>query len=389
MKIVFFTHYSELYGANKSLINLIEGLISLYTIQPLVVIPKEGAISSVLKEKNIPYIVVKFYLWCEIKKKKSLNPYLFIKTVYFASKRIKMLNAFNEQQICNLKNELGTFKPDWVYTNSSVFNFGFLFARKYDIKHIWHIREFGKKDYNLQFFNNKRVTDSFNASDRIIAISNAIKSFYIKKYSINNIFVEYNAVLSLHDLKIIDKRVESKRVVPSTDIVFGIVGLIHKNKNQEEAISAFKIVNNKYPNTKLIIVGIGEQEELKKKINELDLSSKVHFFGHLSDPFDAFLQMDVNLMCSRNEGLGRVTIEAMAARIPTIGYKGGGTVEIIQDNITGLFYKNGFKELSKKMIYLVENESERNEMGLNARNLFVSKYTSEIYSKKIFEIMTT
>jgi hypothetical protein len=39
MKIVFFTHYSELYGANKSLINLIEGLISLYTIQPLVVIP--------------------------------------------------------------------------------------------------------------------------------------------------------------------------------------------------------------------------------------------------------------------------------------------------------------------------------------------------------------
>ena len=70
MKIVFFTHYSELYGANKSLINLIEGLISLYTIQPLVVIPKEGAISLVLKEKNIPYIVVKFYLWCEIKKKK-------------------------------------------------------------------------------------------------------------------------------------------------------------------------------------------------------------------------------------------------------------------------------------------------------------------------------
>ncbi len=389
MRIVFFTHYSELYGANKSLINLIEGLISLYTIQPLVVIPKEGDISSVLKEKNIPYIVIKFYLWCEVKKKKSLNPYRFIKTVYFTSKRIKMLNAYNEQQIFNLKNELGTFKPDWIYTNSSVFNFGFLFARKYNIKHIWHIREFGKKDYNLQFFNNKKVTDSFNASYRIIAISNAIKSFYFKKYSINNIFVEYNAVLSLHDLKTIDKRVESKRVVPFTDIVFGIVGLIHKNKNHEEAISAFKIVNNKYPNTKLIIVGVGDQQELKNKINKLDLSSKVHFLGHLSDPFDAFLQMDVNLMCSRNEGLGRVTIEAMAARIPTIGYKGGGTVEIIQDNITGLFYKNGLKELSDKMIYLIENEPERNEMGLNARNVFVNKYTSEIYSKKIFEIMTT
>jgi glycosyltransferase involved in cell wall biosynthesis len=389
MKILFITHYSDLYGGNKSLINLIDGLTSMYDIEPLVVIPIEGTISSVLKDKNIPYIVMKFNQWCEVKPKMQLQHlYRYIMYKYFSSKRIKKLNTFNEQQICLLNDELGNFKPEWVYSNSSVFNFGILYAKKYNIKHIWHIREFGKKDYNLKFFDKKKVTDLFNTSDKVIGISNAIKSFYNKKYDIRNIIVEYNAVLSSSDLEIIDKRVEKKIVVQFTDIVFGIVGLIQINKRQVDAIAAFKVVNNKYPNTKLIIAGMGDQEELKKMVNRLKLSSKVEFLGHLSDPFDAFLKMDINLMCSKNEGLGRVTIEAMAASIPTIGYKGGGTIEIIQNNITGLFYENGINDLSNKMIYLIENESKRYEMGFNARKIFEKKYTNEVYAKKMFEIIT-
>ena len=150
---------------------------------------------------------------------------------------------------------------------------------------------------------------------------------------------------------------------------------------------AFKLVNDKYPDTKLLIVGSGNQEDLRQKVLELKISSKVFFLGHLSDPFDAFLQMDVNLMCSRNEGLGRVTIEAMAASIPTIGYKGGGTMEIIQDNIIGLLYENGFEELSNKMIYFIENEIKLHEMGRNARNVFIENYTSELYARNIFCLM--
>lgn len=388
MKIVFITHYSEMYGANKSLINLIEGLTFLYDIKPLVIIPYEGSIVSVLKEKNIKFVVLKFNLWSEKGQIKPINLYDFFKKKYFLWRKKKSLKSYNLEKLTVLKDELGDFDPDWIYSNSSVFDFGFLYAKKYNIKHLWHIREFGEKDYNSFFFDKREVTKSFNASDKVVAISNAIKDFYFKNFDIRNIVVKYNGVLSLYDLRKLDEKLAVKRVLPSSEMVFGIVGLIQKNKNQEEAIIAFKLVNDKYPKTKLLIVGQGNQEDLKKKAMELEIHSKVIFLGHLSNPFDAFLQMDLNLMCSRNEGLGRVTIEAMAAGIPTIGFNGGGTKEIIQENFTGVFYENGFKELSDKMIYFIENQKKLYEMGFNAKNVFTEKYTSEIYASNIFNLLT-
>ena len=36
--------------------------------------------------------------------------------------------------------------------------------------------------------------------------------------------------------------------------------------------------------------------------------------------------------------------------------------------------KKGFKELANKMLYLIENESVRQEMGFNARKYFENNY---------------
>lgn len=388
MKILFFTHYSELYGANKSLLDLIDGLVLVYKIEPYVILPYEGDLMSVLNENKIPFEVVPFHQWCEIIQRRSRHPYRYIKNVIQTKKRIKKINKFNGEQIYNVKEKIGDFAPDFVYSNSSVFNFGYLFAKKYHIKHIWHFREFGEKDYNLVFFNKKNVIHCFNKSDKIIAISNAIKFFYKTNYFVKNIEVAHNSVLSMSVLEKIDKRKENKKVRNSSEIVFGIVGLLHKNKGQEDAIRAFKLVNSIYPETKLLIVGTGNQHDLLNLSTDLNITSKVDFLGHLADPFDAFLNMDVNLMCSRNEGLGRVTIEAMAASIPTIGYRGGGTIEIVEEYKTGLFYENNYQDLSEKMIFLIENESKRIEMGINARKIFQEKYINEIYASSIYEIIT-
>jgi glycosyltransferase involved in cell wall biosynthesis len=124
-------------------------------------------------------------------------------------------------------------------------------------------------------------------------------------------------------------------------------------------------------------------------IRHLGLADRVAFLGYLSNPFDAFLQIDINLMCSRNEALGRVTIEAMAANIPTIGYKGGGTMEILIEHKTGLFYENGANELASKMLYLIENEQERLEMGNFSRKIFEEKYTSEVYANQIYKLLVS
>ena len=60
MKILFITHYAQYYGANRSLINMIEGLQELsYQIE--VVVSGEGEMIAVLKNKNIPYHTIHFH----------------------------------------------------------------------------------------------------------------------------------------------------------------------------------------------------------------------------------------------------------------------------------------------------------------------------------------
>ena len=117
----------------------------------------------------------------------------------------------------------------------------------------------------------------------------------------------------------------------------------------------------------------------------LNLKDKVVFLGELTNPYEAFLEMDVYLMCSRNEGLGRVTLEAMASNLPIIGYKNGGTIELIIENKNGIFYENDHFELAKQLEALILNKQLRLEMGDKGREMFEKRFTNEIYTKIIFD----
>ena len=46
------------------------------------------------------------------------------------------------------------------------------------------------------------------------------------------------------------------------------------------------------------------------------------------------------LMCSENEGLGRVTVEAMFYGCPVIARNTGGTLDFIEDKVTGLLFSD-------------------------------------------------
>lgn len=387
MNILFITHYSALYGANKSLLNLLEGLEK-YNIHPMLVVPEFGEICEVLEKKNIPYIIQNFNWWCGIEPKLPDHKLRRIKAKYKNWKLNRLRKRNNLNNLVLLNQKIINFKPDFVYSNSSVFNFGLFYGKKYNIPHIWYLRESQEQYYLNWFYSLTYINKTFNTSEIILAVSNFLKENYYKKNKIQNIKVLYNGVLGVQDLLELDQIRKAKSGNKSKNLVFGIVGLLHPKKGQEDAIRAFNIVIEQYPDSKLLIVGLGDQTPLEKLVKELELSGNVEFWGHISDPFEAFLEMDVCLMCSRMEGLGRVTIEAMASNIPIIGYKEGGTVELIEENINGMFYETDYKELALKMIYMIKNKEQRINMGNKGREIFEQKYTSEIYAENFYKILT-
>ena len=80
------------------------------------------------------------------------------------------------------------------------------------------------------------------------------------------------------------------------------------------------------------------------------------FEGFLADIKPLMSKATAFLMCSRFEGLGRVTIEALFYGCPVLGLDSGGTREIIEDGRNGLLYSS-VDEAAEKLVALASDRA--------------------------------
>ena len=107
-------------------------------------------------------------------------------------------------------------------------------------------------------------------------------------------------------------------------------------------------------------------EELGEK---LDLN-RIHFVGRIPHPYlISLLQVSsVHIYLSYPFVLGWSLLEAMACGCCIVGSEGMPVSEVIENNVEGLLVPmNDHKQLSKRIIYLLENNSVRNTLSINAR----------------------
>ena len=62
LKVAFVTHYGSLYGANRSLLALIDGLRD-YNVKSFVVGREPGPIDKELEKRSVPFAVIPFEWW--------------------------------------------------------------------------------------------------------------------------------------------------------------------------------------------------------------------------------------------------------------------------------------------------------------------------------------
>jgi glycosyltransferase involved in cell wall biosynthesis len=97
-------------------------------------------------------------------------------------------------------------------------------------------------------------------------------------------------------------------------LVIGHVGRFNKQKNHDYLIDIFNEVVAKHPNSTLLLIGEGDREEqIKQKVFQYGLESKVLFLGVRSDIAQLMQGMDLFLFPSLFEGLPVVLVEAQAA----------------------------------------------------------------------------
>jgi len=259
------------------------------------------------------------------------------------------------------------------------------------LPHVWHLREFVDLDYGLRYDWGRRVFRRFlRRAEATISISQAVRSYHLGGAESSRAYVIYNGVAFSSEFEDLYRRANFL-IAENSDrpFTFVIPGLIHPAKSQEVAIRALSLLAKENPEVRLLIVGDGDDRSLRNLTEELGITSKVEFWGYIEDPFRAYLASDAVLMCSRYEAMGRVTVEAMAACRPVIGYDQAGTSEIVQHEHTGLLYRGGAEALAECMRRLVEDPSWARQLGINGWRLAREKYTIEAYAERVYQVLVS
>lgn len=132
-------------------------------------------------------------------------------------------------------------------------------------------------------------------------------------------------------------RVEAreKLQLSQEDFIFGTLGRLAKNKDQKTLIQAFALIKAHCPLAKLLILGEGRLEaELKQVVHSLGLEEAVYFPGFVPDGFRYMKAFDTYVSSSIQEAFGRVLLEAMLAKLPTIATRVNGMPEVLGDTGT-------------------------------------------------------
>ena len=87
---------------------------------------------------------------------------------------------------------------------------------------------------------------------------------------------------------------------------------------------------------------------------------------------------DIGVLSTFGEGISNALMEFMALGIPVVATDAGGTVELIEHNVSGcLISLSNPKQLAESIVRLVDNKSERVRLGSHAKATIRSKFGFE------------
>lgn len=194
--------------------------------------------------------------------------------------------------------------------------------------------------------------------------------------------IQEKKVVTLHnpiDIDNIHKKIGVPNPYEKKDnkcINYVCVGRFSKEKGQDLAVKAFRIVLKNEPNAHLYLVGKYDwnkqyDRSVRDYISMTGLSEQVHFVGFDTNPYRWIYHSDCYIMPSRLEGLPNSLIDAMYLQKPVVATKCIPVVErIVKDGYNGYLAENNnidsiasgmIRALSLKGFYMTYQPSKKED----------------------------
>jgi glycosyltransferase involved in cell wall biosynthesis len=369
MRIAWVSHEANLDGAERCLLEAARGLVSGgHEVQAI--LPWTGDLEAELARIPVAVRTMHTTWWA------GTGPR---RTVRHRMRRL-CRNLLGAPGLCRLLRQI---RPDLVVSNTITIPMGAFAARQAGIPHVWYLHELGigRADHHLSLDLGHSLSRSLidRLSDRIIVCSRAVQQRFVAWFDPEKVRVVYSAVeIPIEPTEIVDDR----RVMTLI-----LVGRMDPLKRQADAIRAVALLAGKGLQLRLRLVGREIPEYgafLRQLVRERDAAEYIELVPFAENPFPHVARSDVALMCSQDEGFGRVTVEAMKLGKPVIGADSAGTSELIRDGWNGFLYRPGdIDDLARKIDTLYHDRTLLREMGEHAREwskqtFSMGQYTSDL-----------
>ena len=287
------------------------------------------------------------------------------------------------------------FKPDIIHENTSVTGIGGYVAKRLDIPHIIHIREYADKDFRIYLLNYRNRLRYENVYP--VAITRDLASYRCDNLGISRkARVIYNGIID-------DSSIAYN---PGKDPYFLYAGRVEPAKGTEDLIDAYIQYRQDVADAgrimKLRVAGscIDKTffELLKKKVDVAGYAGDVIWLGECTDMDDLYMKAAATIIPSKSEGFGRVAPEAMSKGSLCVMRDSGGLkeqmdngVEVSGDEIALRFSTS--EELADMMKAISDDYFENNgflpsyeKMIERAQATVKELYTKKVYCENILKL---
>jgi glycosyltransferase involved in cell wall biosynthesis len=151
-------------------------------------------------------------------------------------------------------------------------------------------------------------------------------------------------------------------------------------KNIGLLLQALKAVLRYRPRTELVVVS-GDAPGVGSRLDALGIRHAVRWVPTVDGkPALAryFQDADLFVLPSKQEGLGIVVLEAMAAGLPVVSTRCGGPEMLVRHGETGLLVPTDDSEpMAQAILRLAASHDQRKVMGANARRVAIAEFSRE------------
>ena len=305
---------------------------------------------------------------------------------------LKSKNIFN---IClrvkNFHKILKKIQPDIIHVHSRVPAWILYFAnKKLKISTISTIHGFN----HISFYS--KIMTKF---DQLICVSYAVKKYIVSAYELKREKIDVihcgidKDVYSNNKINEQEYNKFVKKYELNDKFVISTIGRFTSLKDFETFVKAINIYTKRNKDTKGIIVGYNQNNKSKylKKINNLitknNLSDTIQIITLLPNTGFIYKASNIIVSCSKKpESFGLTLVESLFFNTPVIATNHGGPLEIIDENINGLFFRpEDENELSQKFDEL--RKLKLSNIDKKAKEKFSSKKMYQEYLTKYLNLI--